>query len=176
MEPKVWRIVPLLEAHARELLGWRYEGIYALYNADEADVGEWMDGGCFACLDQDGALVGHFCFGPQGQVPTVEPDVYAADLLDIGLGLRPDLCGRGMGAAFVELGIAFARNAFGRENLRLTVAAFNERAIRVYKKCGFRIEREVTNARSQIAFYVMRREKSSETPPTDRPASFFSQP
>jgi [ribosomal protein S18]-alanine N-acetyltransferase len=59
------------------------------------------------------------------------------DDVTIGLGLRPDLTGRGLGLPFVEAGMAFAREQFGPSRFRLSIATFNERAIRVYERAGF---------------------------------------
>ncbi|MCZ8522936.1 MULTISPECIES: GNAT family N-acetyltransferase [Paenibacillus] len=57
----------------------------------------------------------------------------------LGLGLRPDLCGAGLGAAFVE---AIAQEALrlnpGNE-IDLEVLTSNTRAIRTYHRAGFRI-------------------------------------
>lgn len=57
--------------------------------------------------------------------------------LDIGLGLRPDLTGAGKGLAFLQAGMKFAQRTYDAKRFRLSVAAFNLRAIAVYKKAGF---------------------------------------
>jgi len=59
----------------------------------------------------------------------------------IGLGLRPDLTGRGLGLAFVGAGMDFARQSFSPGRFLLSVALFNQRARRVYEKAGFELIR-----------------------------------
>jgi RimJ/RimL family protein N-acetyltransferase len=75
--------------------------------------------------------------------------------LDIGLGLKPELCGKGMGAAFMGSGMEYARKNLGAAGFRLTVALFNSRAGKVYKKIGFEISAEVTHKNSHRKFFVM---------------------
>ena len=70
-------------------------------------------------------LVGWFAFSCEG------------DCVALGLGLRPDLTGRGFGLAYLEAGLAFAEQRFRPSRFRLSVATFNERAIRVYERAGF---------------------------------------
>jgi ribosomal-protein-alanine N-acetyltransferase len=76
--------------------------------------------------DDAGELVGHFSFKPKEE-----------RALEIGLGLRPDLTGRGLGAAFVDAGLEFARVRFAPKRFVLAVATFNERAVKVYERAGF---------------------------------------
>jgi RimJ/RimL family protein N-acetyltransferase len=143
-------------AYAELISGWTYPGEYALYSFTEGaeTLRELLDGSYFARLDEAGELTGYFCFGASARV-LAEGDAYAADLLDVGLGMRPDLCGRGGGVAFVKEGLAFGRARFGAESFRLTVAAFNLRAIRAYEKAGFSVERGITHRGTGMAFSVM---------------------
>ena len=135
-------IGPMTEEAARAVLAWRYEGLYAFYDADPQDLHdglrEMLDGSYYAATDEQGALVGFFCFGMPAQVPSGHLyDLYADEALDIGLGMRPDLTGRGLGRGFLTAGLDFARQRFPPATFRLAVAAFNQRAIRLYEKVGF---------------------------------------
>ena len=51
--------------------------------------------------------------------------------------MRPDLTGKGRGDEFVRAGREFGRERFAPRQIVLNVAAFNERAIRVYERVGF---------------------------------------
>jgi [ribosomal protein S18]-alanine N-acetyltransferase len=135
-------IGPMTEEAARAVLAWRYEGIYAFYNADPQDphdgLREMLNGSYYAATGEQGALVSFFCFGAPAQVPGGHLyGLYADDALDIGLGLRPDLMGRGLGRAFLTAGLDFARQRFAPATLRLSVATFNQRAIHLYETVGF---------------------------------------
>jgi len=57
--------------------------------------------------------------------------------IEIGLGLRPDLTGRGLGATLIEEGLRFARRRWGARSFALDVYPWNDRAIRAYEKAGF---------------------------------------
>ena len=57
--------------------------------------------------------------------------------VEIGLGLRPDLTGRGLGPAFVGAAMAFARERWHPTTFALDVFPWNERAIRAYERAGF---------------------------------------
>lgn len=148
-----WKIVPMNPAYAGEMSHWGYDGEYSFYDGNGNT--DYPEGEAFACLDEHGALMGHFHFGEDARIPTVEENVYAPGYLDIGLGLAPGFCGRGLGESFVRLGMEFGRETFSAERLRLSVAAFNRRAIKVYERCGFLMDREVTNSYFKNRFYIM---------------------
>jgi [ribosomal protein S18]-alanine N-acetyltransferase len=134
---------PMDEATARAIRQWRYDGPYAAYNAenDAGDVSEELDrrSPYVAVRDETGSLVGFFSFGTSAEVSErAAPTLYGPDRsIAVGLGLRPDLTGQGLGLAFVEAGLAFAREHYAPASFRLYVLSWNERAIRVYERAGF---------------------------------------
>lgn len=61
---------------------------------------------------------------------------FCVDQGELGLGLRPDLTGQGRGSAFLAEILDFVRENYKLEKLRLSVASFNQRAIKTYKRAG----------------------------------------
>jgi [ribosomal protein S18]-alanine N-acetyltransferase len=117
-------IRPATRETFEEIVSWRYEPPYDLYDGDPDPVRNPER--FYEALDEHGSLVGNFYFEEKG------------DALEIGLGLRPELAGHGLGLEFVRAGVEFGRRRFRPKRVVLNVAAFNERAIRVYARAGFR--------------------------------------
>lgn len=121
------------DADANRVAGWRYEPPYDFYDpdTDPEDLAELLDaegrrGVYFSVLEEGGDLVGFFQFEKSGAA------------VDLGLALRPDLTGKGLGMDFLAAGMEFARERFTPERFTLAVTTFNRRAIRVYERIGFR--------------------------------------
>lgn len=131
---------PITAPDAEEISRWRYPEPYSTYDGDPASVPGLLNPryNYHAVIGPGGDLVGYFCFGADATVPAGRRlGLYEEDALDVGLGMRPDLTGRGLGPDFVRAGLRFARRAFSPPAFRLTVAAFNRRAIKVYEAAGF---------------------------------------
>jgi ribosomal-protein-alanine N-acetyltransferase len=132
-------------AAAREILSWEYEPPYDIYNL--ASVGEERAMASFLNAAhryhrievEEHGLIGFCCFGPEARVPGGD---YGADQLDIGLGLRPDLTGRGLGPVIIARVCEFARRQYGPRALRVTIASFNRRARRAWETSGFEFSGE----------------------------------
>jgi ribosomal-protein-alanine N-acetyltransferase len=128
-----FHIRPMTAPDAAAVAFWHYDGEYTFYDFDQdagdlaelLDLASWGDA-YYAVDDDDGALVGFVQFVTRGE------------LVDVGLGLRPELVGRGLGAAFLDSALRFATDHFGIDRFTLDVAAFNRRAITVYERAGFR--------------------------------------
>ena len=125
-------ITGMSQDDARDIATWRYEPPYDFYDADAdaRDLAELLDatqreGRYFSVRDDDGTLIGFLQLDP------------VDDAIDLGLGLRPDLTGRGLGQPFLETGLEFARKLCSPRRFTLSVAAFNARAIAVYARAGF---------------------------------------
>jgi [ribosomal protein S18]-alanine N-acetyltransferase len=128
-----YTIRPMSDDAARAIAGWKYPPPYNFYDAidDPVDLAELLNpdrrrGRYFEVVDGAGELAGFFEYKHE-----VKP-------LEIGLGMRPDLTGRGLGLNFVRAGMAFAQTEFSATSLSLAVVVFNERARKVYECAGFR--------------------------------------
>ena len=131
---------PIARSDAEEISRWRYPEPYATYDGDPSSVPGLLEPryNYHAVTDPDGELVGYFCVGADATVPAGRRlGLYDEDALDVGLGMRPDLTGQGLGPDFVRAGLRFAQQAFSPPAFRLTVAAFNRRAVKVYEAAGF---------------------------------------
>lgn len=133
------------EADALAIRTWHYEEPYAIYNFPasngEEDVSEELDrrSPYYVIRNDQGEVVGFCNYGTSAQVwDSGEPALYAEDAtMTIGLGMRPDLTGKGQGLAFVNAVLDFAQKKFAPKHFRLYVFSWNERAIRVYERAGF---------------------------------------
>ncbi len=127
-----WTFTPMTQAEAEEIAGWHYPGEYAFYDAD------WIPEGLGELLDpeQRGDQY-HSAWNAEGELEGfAQLSPLEGGATEIGLGLRPDLTGRGLGQAFTDAVIDLARR-LGAGRITLAVATFNTRAIRVYERCGF---------------------------------------
>jgi ribosomal-protein-alanine N-acetyltransferase len=122
----------MTQADAVEISEWRYPPPYDFYDAtaDAGDLAELLDselraGNYLTAADHDGNVMGFAQLVADGGT------------VDVGLGLRPDLTGCGLGARFLEAVLTEARRRRAPERLTLSVAAFNRRAIVVYERAGF---------------------------------------
>jgi [ribosomal protein S18]-alanine N-acetyltransferase len=150
-----FRFRELTQADAEAIAAWRYPGEYSFYDwtADAADLAELLDPAArreayHAVDDPEGELVGYFSYKPAESGTIV-----------IGLGLRPDHTGRGLGQEFIEAGLECGRAHYAPEEFSLAVATFNRRAITVYERTGFapvRTYMQHTNG-SDWEFVEMRR-------------------
>ncbi|MCY9696476.1 GNAT family N-acetyltransferase [Paenibacillus alginolyticus] len=134
-----WRVVPLTEANCHELCTWRYSPPYDLYNWSPwenmlQDQAEFADPQIRAeqyraVLDEDGLLSGFVQFFP------------IVGVTRLGLGLRPDLCGKGsgIGTQFVQLLVQEAQRRMPQQEIDLEVLVWNKRAIQTYERAGFTI-------------------------------------
>ena len=146
------------EASARTVSTWHYDAPYELYNVPpdriEAEVQALLDprNAYYVLTDEHGSVEAYCCFGRDGQVPGGD---YTADALDIGLAVRPDLTGQGRGHVYVEAVLDFARRTFAPTACRVTVAAFNGRALRVWQRAGFRPVQTFARVPDGLSFVVL---------------------
>ncbi|WP_249659444.1 GNAT family N-acetyltransferase [Lysinibacillus fusiformis] len=122
--------LPISQEQAEDIAyNWHYEGDYSFYDmeADQEDLQAFLNpytrGNVFAVLKKQ-ELVAYFSIMP-----------VADQTMEIGLGMKPSLTGKGLGYNFLKNAIYFAN--YPCEMITLSVATFNLRAIKLYRKVGF---------------------------------------
>ena len=126
------RIEKMDQPSAQEIADrWKYDGEYAFYDmtADPEDYAEIISpekrGERYFSVFSGNALAGFFCVEREGAA------------VELGLGLRPDLTGQGLGQAFLRTVLRYVEERLTPEAVRLSVASFNRRAVKVYERAGF---------------------------------------
>lgn len=129
-------IGPLSLEQAKMICGWRYDGEYSIYNCPDwetiekqgwaiADDNEREDQ-YRSVLNGQGELIGFFRL------------TQSDGGMNIGLGLDPLKCGKGLGPEVMRLIVKYAGEHYPGKELWLDVREFNIRAIRCYEKAGFK--------------------------------------
>ncbi len=165
MTSNLYAISPLTTEDIHELLSWQYPAPYDLYNGISEDIEREIAyflnpaNRCYALRTANSAFVGFCSFGEDGQVPGGN---YDRPALDIGIGIKPTLTGQGNGNAYMRAIETYAvQQAPPPERLRVTIAAFNERAQRVARNAGYQEVQRFVRAHDGQEFVVLEKELAS---------------
>ena len=118
------KIAPMTPDDFADYEQWQYEPPYDFYDSDQEPV--LNPERFFGVRDDDGRA---------DRVPLLRAEGRRARVR-ARAAARPD--GKGLGLEFFRAGLEFGRERYRPSLIRLFVAAFNERAIKVYERAGFR--------------------------------------
>ena len=95
---------PFTPDEARIVGAWTYPPPFDRYNVDPTNTSLFThrdpDGsGYYPATDNDGTLVAFCVFGPEARVRGQQPQ---DEVLDVGLGVHPDLTSRGLASSLFE--------------------------------------------------------------------------
>ncbi|PAF20670.1 hypothetical protein CHH69_04850 [Terribacillus saccharophilus] len=149
-----YEIKSLTADDAYAVLHWRYSPPYDLYNLTytEGAVMMLMVGDYYGVYE-NGNLLGYFCVGDDARV--LGGDYSDRTYLDIGVGMVPEKTGQGRGTQFFTEILNWIKKNIEQDQYRLTVAAFNERAIHLYEKAGFREVDRFNRESDGLRFLIM---------------------
>lgn len=144
------------ESSVRAILSWRYEPPYDFYNDLEEDVNlQYLlhpQNNFYKIVDENSELVGYCSFGRDGQVSGGD---YCYEALAIGMGMRPDLTGRGKRVEYTNAVLEFAKSVLKPTAFRVTIAAFNKRALRLWEKLKFKRQQSFERKSDGMKFIVL---------------------
>lgn len=131
-----FRVVPMNIRHCQDICTWEYEPPYDIYQwsswsqmeeeAEEFGDDEIRATQYICVLDEEDTLIGYAQLFP------------LVGVTRLGLGMRPELCGQGLGTEFVQCIVDEARRRRPDDEIDLEVLEWNHRARKAYYKAGFR--------------------------------------
>ena len=152
MNKSIFQKIALLSQKNARIIAdeWHYDGQYAFYDMknDQEDYDEIISpqlrkNNYFQVLDTNGNLVAFFC---------LDPDKKKKEQVEVGLGLAPNLTGRGLGSEFMSVIENFVKDNYDYKVIVLSVADFNLRAIKVYQMAGY-VQTGTENVHSNGGIY-----------------------
>lgn len=154
-----FRIRPIAQGDALQIANWRYPFPYSLYDLSTNDIPALLNPEFryHVVLDEGESLVGYCCFGEDARVAGCDYGPGEPDVLDVGLGLRPDLTGKGLGRSFITAVLEYAEENFSSSRFRVTVADFNRRSVRAFENVGFRVIRPFVRRTNGLLFLQLER-------------------
>lgn len=149
---------PADKKSAREFLQWQYEPAYDIYNCPPEQIEKFIQynidpaNHVYAMFDQNEELIGYNSYGRDAQVPGGD---YNEEALDIGLMIKPEWTGQGLGAAFASDVIRKGIEMYAPKKLRVTIATFNTRAVHVWENLGFQQTQTFKRKADGMEFVIM---------------------
>jgi RimJ/RimL family protein N-acetyltransferase len=139
MEWEGFKVTAMSKGFAEEIATWQYPPPYTIYSLSNSEVPILMDPEkwYFAVLGVSGSLAGYCCYGKEAQVGGGDYEGVGDRILDVGVGMRPEMTGKGLGKSFVEEVLIYGSERFSPRRFRVTVAAFNKRSLRTFLSLGF---------------------------------------
>jgi len=130
-------LTTLSEDYAKEICSWKYDEEYSIYNF--SDWNTVIENGWDLSVKEKresdfvAILMGNQLIA-YGRLTTIQGKAF------IGIGLKPSMCGKGLGGNMMRLLIEECKKRFPNHLVAVEVRSFNRRAIRCYENIGFEIK------------------------------------
>ena len=130
------------EDYAKQIVEWKYEGDYSDYNLPTYEECKEKKYGITREDRKDNYIVYLLNNEVVFYSNMKEMD---NNKLYIGVGLKPEYCGKGLGNYFLEDSIKEMKKKYPERTLFLEVRSWNKRAIKAYEKIGFKVTNVVVS-------------------------------
>lgn len=145
----------LSEEDARQICTWKYDNEYSIYNLSDWEIVKknvWdlaikeKREKEYISVIFDNELIAY------GRISEKE------DIALIGIGIKPELCGKGHGKNIMELLVQESEKRYIKHTIALEVRSFNKRALSCYKKVGIKVKdryiKKTSNGKEDEFYYM----------------------
>ncbi len=128
----------ITDEEAKEVCRWKYAGDYACYDQPPYEL--LQEKGAMFC---DPLRRGNYRSHYDGETFLGFTNLQEEEnAVFLGIGLRPELCGKGYGSAVIEDCCRISEELYPGKTIYLVVRTWNQQAIRCYEKAGFVVDGE----------------------------------
>lgn len=133
-------IQKMTRAGALEIQTWQYKGSLSVYNKKEDELSKLLapSNRYYEIMQAGVGIIGYVCYGAEARIAGGSYEIHESRIMDIGMGIRPDLIGQGLGRPFALLVANHAQGLFPGYEFRITIQAENAGALRLAHEIGFR--------------------------------------
>ncbi len=142
------------EEYAKQICEWNYLDDYGVYNLPNYEKCIEMGYGITKKEQKDNYVV----YLLNDEVLFYLNMKPIQNKIEMGVGLKPKYCGQGIGNYFLNDGIQEIKKRYSDPVLFLEVRSWNIRAIKSYKKIGFKIEKTILKKdrnNNEVFFTIM---------------------
>jgi len=145
-----YRVTELSVEDGMDIAMWKTPGPWRIQDSLETPR---PDEGYWAVRDATDRLIGFCCFGEDARVPGLAG---SSKLLDVALGLAPELTGRRLSKEFAAAVVAHARKVAEDRKLRCVVAAWNVVGRHTAENVGFHVTgfHEIRGGATTASYFV----------------------
>lgn len=113
---------------------WRYADRWSVYDQRDDDPATGTGGRRAVVSADDGSLVGFYCLGDDARVPGLAAN---EAVVDLGLGMAPELVGQGHGQEFALAVLDDVHRLLPFTPLRIVIQTWNARSLALARGLGF---------------------------------------
>jgi ribosomal-protein-alanine N-acetyltransferase len=121
-------------ADAESVSHWRHSGRWSVYDQHDIDGMTAAVGYRAIVAADDRRLIGFYCVGDEALVPGIDAD---DGVIDIGVGMAPDLVGSGHGNAFLQAVLGDLGDRLQTKPVRAVIQSWNVRSLALARRLGF---------------------------------------
>jgi ribosomal-protein-alanine N-acetyltransferase len=147
---------------AADVAAWRYGGDWSIYDLSTSQP--LLDNlPSYYTVVNRAELIGFCCIGIEARIAGMDEDPAT---LDVGMGMNPQLVGRGNGAQFGEIVLQYLDVHHPGVTLRAVIQSWNERSLRLTRRLGFQDAGELIAVQGgrPVTYRVVRRPPGFDRP------------
>lgn len=119
---------------AKQICSWKYAPPYNVYDYMNYEEAVKKQSAILRSENENNYL----CFWNNETLVAYTSIILKDDKVCVGIGIAPQFCGMGLGNVYLNQTVIEIKKKYPLKEIWVQVRSWNKRAIKCYKKCGFK--------------------------------------